>query len=87
MSLTRMHAMATIAWLVLVFGVLSVRFATAGAPTLAESVGWFLLGTLPILVVYRVFRGAPPNTVAQVLYNAERSGGVAPRGPRRDGTA
>jgi ABC-type nickel/cobalt efflux system permease component RcnA len=86
-SLTRMHAIATIAWLVLVLGVLSVRISTAGAPTLAESAGWLLLGTLPILVVYRVFRGAPPNTVAQVLYNTEHDGDATQSGPRHDGTA
>jgi ABC-type nickel/cobalt efflux system permease component RcnA len=86
-SLTRMHAIATIAWLVLVLGVLGLRIAAAGAPTLAESGGWVLLGALPILVVYRVFRGAPPNTVAQVLYNAEHAADAAGSDSRRDGTA
>lgn len=86
MSLTRMHVIATAAWLVLVTGTLGFRMATSGAPALGESLGWLLVGTLPVLVLLRVFRGAPPETVAQVLYNTEHAGDTQHTGSRKNET-
>jgi hypothetical protein len=51
---------------------LSTRLALgAGAPSITEGLAWMLLTVVPASVLWMVFRGAPPPTVAEVLYDAE----------------
>ncbi len=68
-----------------------VRLALGLPPSLAGGIAIVLLGCVPAVVLMKVFRGAPPQSIAQVLYDAERvagpAAGIAP-GPadRGDGT-
>ena len=41
--------------------------------TLPWSVAILALGSIPVVVLLVVFRGAPPNTIAQVLYDTDQT--------------
>lgn len=72
MSLYRVSPSLLIGWLMLVSSSLVVRLSLVGAAfSVAESVGWVALGVGPGLVLMKTFRGAPPPTIAEVLYSAE----------------
>ena len=76
MSLSRFHFVAVSGWVVAVVLAVSVR-AALGLPPWVWEVWrrWFALA--PALMVMTVFRGAPPQTVAEVLYDAERTRNLA----------
>jgi hypothetical protein len=71
-SLNRFHLTALAAWFMTLVVALAIRIA-AGLPlSLAGAVGAMALGCVPAMVLLMVFRGAPPQTVAEVLHEAER---------------
>ena len=47
--------------------------AEAMPGTLPWSVAILALGSIPVVVLLVVFRGAPPNTIAQVLYDTDQT--------------
>lgn len=70
MSLSRFHILAIAGWFVTLLGVLGLGAALGVPFTFVQALGLLLLACLPPFVLVTVFRGAPPNTIAQVLYNA-----------------
>lgn len=72
MSLKRLPVIVVFAWLALVAASISARVSFEPAVGAAEALGWLLLAVLPSTVALLVFRGAPPPTVAEVLFDAER---------------
>lgn len=75
-------------WSVTVAGSLGARVASGGWPgSLVEGLTWLALGCVPPLVVMlSVFRGAPPSSIAQVLYDTENAvGATAPVARSQDG--
>jgi hypothetical protein len=71
-SLHRVSPSILVGWLLLVSSSLVVRLSLVGAAfSVAESVAWVALGVGPALMLMKTFRGAPPPTIAEVLYAAE----------------
>jgi hypothetical protein len=54
-------------------GVFGVRFALGLEVTLGQSVALVLAGCVPAIVMLAVFRGAPPRTIGQVLYDTDQA--------------
>jgi hypothetical protein len=72
-SLKRIHATVIVGWLAAVAGLLGARIAFGSAPVSAtEAIVWLLVGSVPATIFLFTFRGAPPPTIAQVLYDAEQ---------------
>jgi hypothetical protein len=72
-SLTRFHFMALGGWFMAVVVALGVRAALGVPPSLLEALGGLAIALAPALMVLTVFRGAPPQTIAEVLYDAEHA--------------
>lgn len=74
-------------WSVAVAGSLGARVAFGGWPgSVVEGLTWLALGCVPPLVMLLVFRGAPPSSIAQVLYDTENAAGAtAPVARSQDG--
>ena len=73
MSLIRSHFLIAALWLTGVFTLLSTLVSAQVGLTLPSSVALLLLACLPVIVMVGVFRGAPPETIAEVLYVADRN--------------
>jgi hypothetical protein len=72
-SLTRFHVTALTGWFGAIAVLLVIRFALGPPTSLAEGLGLLLLGALPAAIFLAIFRGAPPPTVAEVLYDTEHA--------------
>jgi hypothetical protein len=73
LTLTRFHFIAVGGWLMAIILAMSVR-ATLGVPLFAwEGAAALGVAIAPALMILMVFRGAPPQTIAQVLYDAEHT--------------
>ena len=69
MSLYRIHAAMMGGWILLVASMLALRIALgAGSPSLGESAAWFALSCGPAALLFFTVRGAPPPTIAEILY-------------------
>ena len=77
MSLTRFHFMALGGWFMAIVLTLSVRAALGLPPSIAEAAAALAVALAPAFMILTVFRGAPPQTVAEVLYDAEHTRNVA----------
>jgi hypothetical protein len=53
--------------------VLGIRLALGSPVTVGLSLALLLAGCVPAAVMLTVFRGAPPRTIAQVLYDTDRT--------------
>ena len=73
MSLTRFHLVAIGAWFTVVSLTILVRSVMGLPPSLIEGLVAFGVAVAPVLMVLVVFRGAPPQTIAEVLYEAEHN--------------
>jgi hypothetical protein len=73
MSLTRWHIAVMAAWMVSVLGAISIFLGPGLPATWPQSLALFVLGCAPVAIVFAVFQGAPPQTIAQVLYDADQS--------------
>jgi hypothetical protein len=71
--LTRFHLILMGSWMTLLALVTAIVTLTGPTLTLEVALALVALGIVPIVIVAVVFRGAPPQTIAQVLYDAERS--------------
>jgi hypothetical protein len=90
MSRIRYQFIVLASWLIAVAALAAVRLTTGTPPSLADGIMALLLGGAPALVFLKVFRNAPPETIAQVLYDTEHlklsvTTGLAE--PRRAGVA
>ena len=73
MSLTRFHWIVMGAWFTAVVLTVVVRISW-GLPLSAwEVVAAFGVALAPAPIIMMVFRGAPPQTIAEVLYDAEHT--------------
>ena len=77
-TLSRFRLTVVASWLVVVALSMLARVALTTFPlSLIESVGWLMLACVPAIVVFSVFRGAP-LTMAQMIYDTEHQGQLAP---------
>jgi hypothetical protein len=72
-SLSRFHFIALGGWFMAIILTVAVRTAMGLPPSFIEAVAALAVALAPGLVVMTVFRGAPPQTIAEVLYDAEHS--------------
>ena len=77
MSLSRFHFIALGGWFMAVVLTVAVRTAIGLPPSFVEGVAALAIAVAPALMVMTVFRGAPPQTIAEVLYDAEHAKNVA----------
>ena len=73
MAISRFHFTAVSAWLVLVVIIAGVGRAMGLPVTLGSTLLLLVAGFLPVAIVLAVFRGAPPPTIGQVLYEEEHA--------------
>jgi hypothetical protein len=73
MSFSRIRLVVLTSWLASLMVVISVGLAFGLVASLWNGALLFLLGCIPAAMLLIVFRGAPPPTVAQVLYDADRT--------------
>jgi hypothetical protein len=72
-SLSRFHFIALGGWFMAVILTVAVRTAIGLPPSFVEAVAALAIALAPALMVMTVFRGAPPQTIAEVLYDAEHT--------------
>jgi hypothetical protein len=83
MSHQRLQLTAVLAWFAVMTVVASIA-ALLGRPVTPGTVFLFLTATvLPPAVWLVVFRGAPPRSINQVLYDEEQAPARVPRLPTR----
>ena len=75
MSLNRFHVTVMMGCSLAVVVLMALRIALGLPATLAQSLTWLLLGTVPAVALVSVFRRTPPRTIGQVLYDAEHATG------------
>jgi hypothetical protein len=73
MSLTRLQVVLVSAWLTLM--VLTLGASLAVGYELTATLYICAIGCLPPLVLWAVFRGAPPPSIGQVIYETEQAPG------------
>jgi len=72
MSLRQFHTIAITGWLLILVAWLGARL-TLGLPTsLDQGALWLLSGCVPVVVLLTIFRGAPPPTIGEVIYDTEQ---------------
>lgn len=71
MSLNRFHFTIIAGWFMAVVALVGIRLALLAPPSVTEGVAWSLLLCVPPMILLSVFRGAPPQTVGEVLYEVE----------------
>ena len=76
MSLGRFHVVALGGWFIAVILTVAVRTAIGLPPSFIEGMAALAIALAPALMVMTVFRGAPPQTVAEILYDAEHTRNV-----------
>lgn len=81
MSLNKSHALIQAGWLVAVAATFASSIALGMPLTLAQGIGWLLLGFVPVFIMKAVFRGAPPPTISEVLYQTEHPARAVTQGP------
>lgn len=84
MSLSRRHFGVLTSWFVALVVLLGMRIAF-GATVLPNGLDLLFLFLVPATIFLAVFRGAPPITIAQVLYDAEHVTRAGVRSVRRPG--
>jgi hypothetical protein len=73
-SLKRVHVLILTGWFISLIAAIGI-FLGPGLPgTWPLSAALFVLGCAPVAVLLAVFQGAPPQTVAEILYDADQSG-------------
>jgi len=60
------------AWFALLVAVAAIGALAGASITLENSALWLLAGIVPPAVMLMVWRGAPPATVAEILYTVDR---------------
>ena len=73
MSLNRLHIILITGWLISLIVTIGIFLGPGMPATLPRSVAIFALGSIPVVVLLVVFRGAPPHTIAQVLYETDQT--------------
>lgn len=73
MSLTRFHLVVIGGWFMAVALTLVARTMFGLSLSLVEASMAFGVAVLPALILLTVFRGAPPPTIAEVLYDVEHT--------------
>ena len=77
MSLGRFHFVALGGWFIAVILTVAVRTLIGVPPSFIEGMAALAIALAPALMVMTVFRGAPPQTVGEILYDAEHARNVA----------
>jgi hypothetical protein len=72
-SLNRLHIILVAGWLLSLIVIIGIFLGPGMPGTLPWSVAILALGSIPVVVLLVVFRGAPPHTIAQVLYDTDQT--------------
>jgi hypothetical protein len=72
-SLNRLHLILVAAWLISLVVITGFLLGPGMPSTLPQTIAVLALGSIPVVVLLVVFRGAPPRTIAQVLYDTDRT--------------
>src|SRR5713101_3735621 len=73
MSLKRIHITVITVWFVALMLIIGVGLANGIPITLAWTLSLLIFGCLPPVILLILFRGAPPRTIGQVLYDEEHA--------------
>lgn len=73
MLFTRLRFVIVACWFTLLAAVPAAGFLLGRPLSPASVLALVLLGCLPVVVLLVVFRGPPPQTVGEVLYEAHRT--------------
>lgn len=73
MLLTRLRFVIAACWVALLAAVPAAGFLLGWPLSSAGVLALVILGCLPVVVLLVVFRGPPPQTVAEVLYEMHRT--------------
>lgn len=68
MTHSRIRLIVAYVWSSVIVGLVGIGVILGVSPTLPGMLMVFLLGCIPMMVLFRVFLGAPPRTVAEILY-------------------
>jgi hypothetical protein len=80
MSFSRLHVVLMTAWMLSVVAAIAVFFGAGLPGTWPQSAALFVLGCAPVAILLAIFHGAPPQTIAQILYDTDQSAtGIARR--------
>ena len=73
MTLKKSLILSTTGWFVAVATSLAIRITIgAQSASMAEAVTWLAVACVPPVVLFVIFRGAPPPTIGEILYDTER---------------
>jgi len=73
MSFTQIRLVVISSWLASLIVVLSVGLMFGFVTSPWNGAILFLLGCVPAMILSVLFRGAPPQTIAEVLYDANQA--------------
>ena len=71
MTLNRLHVTLITGWFAVFTAMVVGRAVLETGFTLSHTVALFVAWCAPVAILVKVFRGAPPRSIAQVLYDAE----------------
>ena len=74
MVISTFHKLAISYWIAAVILVAGVTLASGADITAGRIFALFLLAGIPPVVMVMVFRGAPEQTIGEILYDAEHAG-------------
>ena len=78
MSLNRLQLIVVTSWFAVLIAALGAGAALGVPFTVGQGVAMLLAGFIPAAVLLGVFRGAPPKTISQVLYDLEQTATLTP---------
>jgi hypothetical protein len=84
-SLNRFRLTIISSWFAALVVLFAVRVVLGGPTSFTAGMGLILLGCVPAFVLMVVFRGAPPQTIAEVLHHAERTSNMRRAAPLMHG--
>ena len=73
MSFNRFHVILMAAWFTSLIAAIGIFLGPGLPATWPQSAALFVLGCAPVAVLLAVFQGAPPQTIAEILYDADQS--------------
>ena len=83
MAFTRIHLVVLSAWLMALLAMFGAPAVVGMSIPFSVAITGMLLTGIPIALFLLLYRGAPPQTIGQILYDAEHSpsvnGGQPPR--------
>jgi hypothetical protein len=76
-SINRVHLTVITGWFVVLGAAFATRVALGTPGSVPETLAWLSVACIPAIILVAVFRGAPTQTIAQVLYETEQTPNLA----------